>query len=213
MSLDKLVNKGFVRYTKKHFPDEADMIIKKANELYPKLHSKAPDIGGSANNMAYNLDMMITAVSYYEASDHRIGGEAFGEIARALLKKYGFVKKFININKPWQMRLLKKAMYNRYVPYSKLVEEKLSKGEWGNTWRVRINPGNIDEGVAFDLVGCPLADYAKANGYEAMYILPLAVMRYLRQPQIPSRQDWSNMEFMSRWRWLPVCITAMLSYR
>ncbi len=168
MSLDKLVNKGFVRYTKKHFPEEADAIIKKAKELYPEFHAKAPDIGGSANNMAYNLDMMITAVSYYEASDHRIGGEAFGEIAQGLLKKYDFVKKVININKPWQMKLLKKSMYNRYVPYAKLVDEKTAKGEWGNTWRVKINPKNIEEGVSFDLVGCPLADYAKANGYEEL---------------------------------------------
>ncbi len=44
MSLDKLVNKGFVRYTKNHFSDEADTIIKKAHELYPKLHAKAPEV-------------------------------------------------------------------------------------------------------------------------------------------------------------------------
>jgi hypothetical protein len=49
-----------------------------------------------------------------------------------------------------------------YVP----VEEKKAKGEWGNTWRVRVNPRNTDEGLCFELVGCPLADYAKTNGYE-----------------------------------------------
>ncbi len=46
------------------------------------------------------------------------------------------------------------------------MEEKKAKGEWGNTWRVRVNPRNTDEGLCFDLVGCPLADYAKTNGYE-----------------------------------------------
>ena len=45
------------------------------------------------------------------------------------------------------------------------AEEKLSRGEWGNTWRVRVNPRNTEEGVCFDLVGCPLADYARAYGY------------------------------------------------
>ena len=40
----------------------------------------------------------------------------------------------------------------------------------GNTWRLKINPKNTDEGVCFDLVGCPLADYARENGY--MEFLP-----------------------------------------
>ena len=44
------------------------------------------------------------------------------------------------------------------------------QGEWGNTWRVRVNPNNTDEGIAFDLVGCPLTDYARENGY--MNLLP-----------------------------------------
>ncbi|MGX8704997.1 MAG: L-2-amino-thiazoline-4-carboxylic acid hydrolase, partial [bacterium] len=49
--------------------------------------------------------------------------------------------------------------------YAKLVEEKVSRSEWGNTWRVRINPRHTDEGLCFELVGCPLADFAQANGY------------------------------------------------
>ncbi|MBR0420022.1 MAG: L-2-amino-thiazoline-4-carboxylic acid hydrolase [Erysipelotrichaceae bacterium] len=28
-----------------------------------------------------------------------------------------------------------------------------------------VNPDNVDEGLAFTLVGCPLAEYAKKNGY------------------------------------------------
>lgn len=60
--------------------DEADEIIRKANELFPVLYAKAPDLGGSENMMAYNLNMFIIAISFYEASNHRIDGEAIGEI-------------------------------------------------------------------------------------------------------------------------------------
>ena len=63
------------------------------------------------------------------------------------------------------MKFFRKLMYKKYVPYARLVEEKVSKGQWGNTWRIKVDPDDNCEGVRFDLIGCPLADYAKANGY------------------------------------------------
>ncbi len=165
MAIDKSVKKAFIRYTKKKYPGEADRIIKKADELFPKLYAKAPDIGGSENMMAYNLDMFIIAISFYEASDHRIDGAAIGEIAQDVFGRLEFLRHFVNLNRKGTMRFFRKLMYKKYVPYAQLVEEKRSKGEWGNTWRIRVNPDEKSEGVRFDLVGCPLADYAKANGY------------------------------------------------
>ena len=68
------------------------------------------------------------------------------------------------------MKLIRHFMYKRYVPYARLVEEKKAQGIWGNTWGVKGDENDPDEGVKFELVGCPLADYAKANGY--MNLLP-----------------------------------------
>ena len=164
----KMIKKGFIRYTKEHFPEEAETILRRAEELFPVLYAKAPDIGGAENHMAYNLDLLILSASFYEASDRRIDGEAISEIAREISRRYGFVRRLVDLNRPWQMKLFRSALYKRYTPYAKLVDEKLSKGEWGNTWRVKINPRNTAEGVCFTLVGCPLADYARANGYEEL---------------------------------------------
>ena len=169
-AMDKAIKKEFIRYTKKHYPEEAKEIIRKAEELFPVLYAKAPDIGGKENLMSYNLDLMILSASFYEASGHRIDGEAITEMDKSIFGKYRFLRHIINVNRPWQMKLIRSAMYKRYVPYAELVEEKVSQGQWGNTWRVKINPKNVDEGVAFDLIGCPLADYARANGY--MNLLP-----------------------------------------
>ena len=164
----KMIKKGFVRYTKERFPEEAETILRRAEELFPVLYAKAPDIGGAENHMAYNLDLLILSASFYEASDRRIDGEAISEIAGEISRRYGFVRKLVDLNRPWQMKLFRSALYKRYTPYAKLVDEKLSKGEWGNTWRVKINPRGTSEGVCFTLVGCPLADYARANGYEEL---------------------------------------------
>lgn len=165
MAMDKAVKKAFIRYTKKNYPDEAEQIIKRADELFPILYAKAPDIGGSENQMAYNLDMFIVAISFYEASDHRIDGNAIGEIARDIYERFKFLRYLVNLNRKMTMGLFRKIMYGKYVPYARLVEEKRSKGQWGNTWRIRIDPDDSREGVRFDLIGCPLADYARANGY------------------------------------------------
>ena len=120
-----MIKKGFVRYAHERYPEEAEAIVRRAEELYPVLHAKAPDIGGAENLMAYNLDMLILAVSFYEASDHRMDGAAFQEIARDMARRYGIVKKLVNLNRPWQMKLFRSVLYKRYTPYSKLVEEKL----------------------------------------------------------------------------------------
>ena len=159
------IKKAIVKYLRKNYPGEAKAITEKAEKLYPELYAKAPYIGGRENLMSHNLDMMITVIAFYEASDHRIDGPTITKIAGELFDGLGFVRAILNVNRPWQMKLLKSVMYKRYVPYSELVKEKKASGEWNNTWGVEVNPRNIDEGVSFDLVGCPLSDYAKANGY------------------------------------------------
>ena len=166
----KMIRKGFIQYVKRHYPGEADAIIRKADEWFPVLAAKAPDIGGEENRMAYNLDLMILTASFYEASEHRIGAEAIREIAERFLGQYGWIRKLVNVNRPWQMKVFRGALYRTFVPYAKHVEEKTAQGQWGNTWRVQVNPRNTDEGACFELHGCPLADFAKANGYE--HLLP-----------------------------------------
>ena len=105
-SMAKSIKKAFISYTKKHYPDEAATIIMKADELFPELYAKAPDIGGKENLMAHNLDLMIIAISFYEASDHRSDGNDITQLADEIYEKYKFIGIFINVNRKWQMRSL-----------------------------------------------------------------------------------------------------------
>ena len=161
----KIVEEVLQRYLKKHFPDRKDKIVKKAHELFPELMKTAPDLGGKENDLAYNMDLFILFIAYYEASDHLIDGEAFDEIFEDLyqtLKPFGFL---LNCNNRFILNILRKYLYSSYQKYADKADQKKENGEWLDTWGMIVNPDNVDEGLAFTLVGCPLAEYAKKNGY------------------------------------------------
>jgi hypothetical protein len=164
--MEKMVYKAIIRYLKKHHPDDMDNIIKRAKEILPELKSKAPDLGGKENALADNLDMFLLFLAFYEASDHQMAGEAIDEIIDDLYGRLKFLGGVMNINRPGILKILRKYLYRSYQAYADKVKQKKSRGEWLDTWDMVVNPENTEEGFAFTLVGCPLADYAKKYGYE-----------------------------------------------
>jgi hypothetical protein len=163
--MEQTVRKAIIRYLKKHFHGEEDKIIKRAEKIRPELAAKAPDLGGKENSLASNLDMFILFLSFYEASDHRVGGEAIDEIIDDLYKKLRWMGIFLNINRKGVLSILRSFLYKSYQKYADNVAEKRAKGEWLDTWDMKVNPENVTEGYAFTLVGCPLVEYAKKYGY------------------------------------------------
>ncbi|MCR5061462.1 MAG: L-2-amino-thiazoline-4-carboxylic acid hydrolase [Saccharofermentans sp.] len=163
--MEKQVRKAIIRYLKKHFPGEEKEIIKKAGEILPGLRSKAPDMGGKENTLAGNLDMFLLFLSFYEATDHRMAGEAVDEIIEDLYKHLKWAGLFLNINRKPVLSALRNYLYKSYTKYAELVSQKQSQGEWLETWGMCVNPDNKTEGYAFTLVGCPLVAYAQKYGY------------------------------------------------
>ncbi|MCR5000745.1 MAG: L-2-amino-thiazoline-4-carboxylic acid hydrolase [Lachnospiraceae bacterium] len=166
--MEKMVYKAIIRYLKKHYPGEMGTIIKRAKEILPELKAKAPDLGGRENSLANNLDMFLLFLSFYEASDHRMSGEAIDEIIASLYDRLQFLNGILNINRPGFLKLLRKHLYRSYWAYAAKVKQKRSRGEWIETWGMIVDPKNTDVGFAFTLVGCPLAEYAKKYGYEEL---------------------------------------------
>ena len=167
--IQELVGKKFAagmkRYLKKHYPDEAKAIKKKAFEIFPSVAEKAPMIGGKKNGLYINLDLFLAVVSYYEASDHRIDGEAIDEIIDDIFSRMKFLSFLFDINRKLSLKILKKYVYSDYRKYITTVKEKNSEGKWRDTWEMIL--GNREpEGISFLLIGCPIAEYAKKNGYE-----------------------------------------------
>ncbi len=163
--MEKMIQKAIHRYLRKHFPNEMGRIIKRADAIFPELKAKAPDLGGKENSLANNLDMFLLFLSYYEASDHRMAGEAIDEIIADLYRQYKWLNVFMNINRKTVLSVMRRYLYKSYTKYAEKVRQKQSEGTWLDTWGMIVNPDNVKEGFAFTLVGCPLAEYAQKFGY------------------------------------------------
>ncbi len=166
--MEKMVYKAITRYLKKYYPGEIGTILKRAKEILPELKAKAPDLGGRENMFSNNLDMFLLFLAFYEASDHRMSGEAIDEIIADLYDRLKFLNGIMNVNRPGFLKILRKYLYRSYRAYAAKVKQKRSRGEWIETWGMIVDPENTDVGIAFTLVGCPLAEYAKKYGYEEL---------------------------------------------
>ncbi|MCR5806093.1 MAG: L-2-amino-thiazoline-4-carboxylic acid hydrolase [Oscillospiraceae bacterium] len=163
--MEFLVRQAIRRYLKGHYRREMRRIIARAERIRPKLAKRAPYLGGKENALANNFDMFILFLSYYEASGHRMAGDAIDEIIEDIYRHLKFLDIFMDINCRPFFILLRNALYKSYRRYAEKVRQKQSAGEWLSTWGMMVDPNKTDEGFAFTLVGYPIAEYAKKYGY------------------------------------------------
>lgn len=155
--------KPYEQYCREVLPDEAGQIFARADEYYREFMKDMPDLG--KNMMAKNMLDWFTILSFYEASGHRLDGEALLEIKRRAVEKMKFIGKLVDGNRHrWPYRLFEKM----YVKFNRMQREHQAKGEWMDSWKVEINPDGRTEGFCFHLVGCPIARHAKEHGYEEL---------------------------------------------
>ncbi len=147
----------------KRFPDEVKTILEKADCQYDAFRKTTPDIGGRKNMQFKDLDFLIAFFSFYEACGRRIGIPELDEFAdEAVVKSAETAGKLIGWNNP----LMAKIATKMYIGYKKKTDEHAARGEWGNTWRVEMNPEGHTEGFAIHTRMCPNVDFCKAHGYE-----------------------------------------------
>lgn len=152
--------KPYEEYCREKFPSEAERIFDCADAYYRSFVSNMPDIG--KNMMAANMLDWFTILSFFEASDRRLGGEELLTIKRRAVERLAFLGKLVDGNKSrWPYKLFEKV----YVRYDKKLKRHRARGKWTCSWQVEINPEQRTEGFAFRLIGCPIATHARENGY------------------------------------------------
>jgi hypothetical protein len=163
------IKSAAMKYFNKHCNrSEVKKLWNKTFQLYKSFVDEAPDIGGKENNMSNNLYMALAIFAFYEAVDKKVTCEELRQMMTEYMpKNIPVISALLDFNKPKNQEKLKR----RFEKYKSLSDKKLDNGEWGNSWRVEMLPDN-KKGVAFNLVGCPLADFAKKHGYlEIMSVL------------------------------------------
>ncbi len=160
------IQKYFKKYIRKYLPQlDPDAITDIAQIHFDRLMQNAPDMGGKDNMMASNMDLTAAFFAYYEASEHKIGGEAIEILIDWLADDLHWITFLTNMNK---RRYIQPLYYKMYSKHAKEVEERKAKGEWPDTWSFKINPDGRTEGIYYHMIGCPLYKFVKQNGYEEM---------------------------------------------
>lgn len=155
-------------FVKEYGRGEAGRLMNRTLELYDRFVEEAPDIGGKENKLSNNLYFALAVFAFYEAADKKITAEDIRKMMTEYMpKSIPVVSSIIDFNKPKNQKKLRL----RYEKYKALSDEKLNSGQWGNSWRVELDPHGRKKGVAFDFIGCPLVDFAKSHGY--MEIMPV----------------------------------------
>ena len=110
-----------------------------------------------------DLDFLIAFFAFYEACSRRIGIPELDKFAyETVVKSSEAAGKLMGWNSP----LMAKMATKMYTGYKKKIDEHVAKGEWGNTWRVEMNPEGHTKGFAIHTRMCPNVDFCKAHGYE-----------------------------------------------
>ena len=162
--MTKFIIKYFERYCKQYLPDmEPKALTEKAQPIFAKLMQETPDMG--ENMMASNMDITVAFFAYYEASEHRIAGEAMETLIQWLGDDYHWLTFLTDMNRHRYVRTLYYKMYSKHAAQ---VEQHKANGEWSGTWSLQINPDGREEGIYYHMSNCPLLAFVKAHGYDEL---------------------------------------------
>lgn len=145
---------------------EAEALLQKTQQIFDGFARESAYIGGRANLLRDSFYGGLSVFAYYEAC----GGQIERPELEALLLRMlmggisgkGKVLSRINLNN----KLLQSVAYFFLRVYARFNNRKVDGGTWGNSWKIAVNPLKRKEGISIHLVGCPVADFAKAHGYE-----------------------------------------------
>ena len=145
-------------------PEEAAQRWERTRQLDEKWIREEGTIGGRRNMMASNLLEAYAFFAFYEAVDRSFTKEDLDTLLNDVMgKKLKWLSK-LDFNrlekKGWLMRLIYRLM-ERYVRKA----DAHRGGDWGNTWKIRLNPKEREKGIAFAFDTCPLNDFARRHGY------------------------------------------------
>ncbi|MGL6199559.1 MAG: L-2-amino-thiazoline-4-carboxylic acid hydrolase [Lachnospiraceae bacterium] len=161
----KKLKPAMLKHMHAHYDEEeVQKRWKKVEELDAKWLREEGDLGGSANMMSSNMMLCYAMCAFYEAVDRNYTREDFFVLVNEVMAKPFAMLNHFDLNKLEKKKWLMKFVYFCIERWKKKSEQKRGK-QWGNTWKIRINPDQHEKGIAYVLDTCPLYEFAKKYGY------------------------------------------------
>ncbi len=161
----KKLKPSMLKYMRAHYDeDEVRKRWKKVEELDAEWIRKEGNLGGSRNMMSSNMMLCYAMCAFYEAVDRRFTEEDFLVLLHEVMAKPFALLNRIDMNKLENKKWLMDFLYFCVGKYKRKADRKRGK-QWGNTWKLRINPDCRQKGIAYVLDSCPLYEFARKYGY------------------------------------------------
>lgn len=150
---------------------ETEALYQKVQKLDQKYRLEEPYIGGRDNVMSDNLYQSFCMFALYEALDRKMTDSDIQELIDIYFEQMTqHMPDDLDLSFIVHSKFVSGALYKYLNHYASKANAK--KGNvWANTWGIEVNPDHKDTGIALNLVGCPLADFARKH--DMMKILPL----------------------------------------
>lgn len=138
--------KPYESYCRERYPNEAEQIFREAERYYLEFMKDMPDLG--ENIMAKNMLDWFTILSFYEASGHRLDGEALLKIKRQMTDKMKFLGKFVDGNRQrWPYRLFERT----YIKFIRMQKEHQARENGWIAGGLRSTPSSTRRALLFIL--------------------------------------------------------------
>lgn len=146
---------------------EAEALWEKTQKNYVKFIETMPYTGAKKNPQATSIYDTIALFAYYETVPNKPTSELFYKLnVEVFIPNMRTKGKVINLNWKWVERLA----YAIFKIGEKAIGARAYDGTWGNTWKLKVSPRKSTDGVKYEFTGCPIVDFAKANGF--MHLMP-----------------------------------------
>lgn len=144
-------------------PVEAERVYQRILRTYERFAREAPSIGGRKNPMSQNFYGALSAFAYYECMNRDMPPDEITTMCceMTIMGRRGGQLSRLDLNNALVRRILHTLLGLR----ARRLNRHREDGSWNNSWGMRINPLHHKEGISVHLVGCPIADFAKRNGY------------------------------------------------
>lgn len=169
MSFSKTAEKGLKeRLSSKFSLLQREQLWERLVGKYEAFLEDQPYCGGKSNPMIWQLYDAIACFAYWEVLPEKESVEEFAETCNLAfgIKPGKSLPKILTVDN----QKFADAVAGIFRLLGNKFDRELESGRWQDGWRIEVDKNHVPEGTQVALIGCPIYNFAKRNGYE--FLMP-----------------------------------------